>query len=92
MKLLDQTSSSTPRVRFQVRASGSTFAVQEPVQSLEASVALSARPSPGVASAAAQQGACGDQAWDPVTFGKPLPACKAAPATGASTKLLCRTP
>jgi hypothetical protein len=91
VKIIDQTAAASPRVRFQVRVRGATFAVQSPATRMEASLALAERPSPGVASVQAEEGACGDHVWDPVTFSKPLPFCKAAPASGPPVRLLCRT-
>lgn len=92
VKIVDQTSAASPRVRFQVRVDAATFSLDVPPAVLESSVSLSARPSPGAAGTAAEAGACGDHAWNPVTTTKPLPYCKASPSAAAPARLLCRTP
>jgi len=91
LKILDKTQASSPRVRFQLKTAASTIDVALPPLSLEASLALSARPAPGVASSAAEQGACGDHAWNPLTLVKPLPFCRFTPSPVAPTRLRCRT-
>ncbi len=91
IKLSDQTAADTPRVRMKVTARDATLAVTAPLVSLESSLALSARPSPGVASDAAGNGGCGDFRWDPVATERPEPYCKLSPSPSAFTKLQCRT-
>lgn len=91
VKVGDAMSSSSPRVRFQLKARGSTLDVATPPASLESVVGLSARDAPPAASDAAVQGACGEQRWDPISPEKPLPYCKMSPSEAAPTKLQCRS-
>ncbi|MFN2427053.1 MAG: hypothetical protein ABR587_11480, partial [Candidatus Binatia bacterium] len=91
VKLTDSMAASSPKVKFGVKAKTATFDVTLPPVSLESSLAFSARPAPGVASAAAQQGACGDHTWNPVSLVKPAPYCRFTPSPSAATRVLCRT-
>ncbi len=89
--ILDLTQTDSARVRYRVKGSGMTVNLTPPVASIEAAVGLEARSAPPAASDAAEAGACGDASWDPVSFTKPAPYCKASPSADAPAKLQCAT-
>jgi hypothetical protein len=75
-----------------VKLEGAGFALALPPTRLQATFGLAAPSSPGVATAAAEAGACGEATWDPIATAAPPPFCKLAPPSGPTARIRCRTP